>query len=306
MNTQKFIKQLKLEVDDLRYSFKETDDSFELSIGDKSLSLLKADSSFKCKPNDWMAEKHLGGNIHEPGLVATLSLLSKLLDEKVVFYDLGALFAYHSDIANMFFENIEVVTVEGNPHSHECINRQTARFNNFRNLNAVIGKIKSKDRYTIQGFHFNNISKPGIEKTYFDKFKAVARTILRLIRLRKVYEIETIVIPDLFKYNPENDREIFKIDTEGYQSIFLPPHVKTLCERNAIVLMELDNPMKMLQFDSTNDDMVQPFIKAGYRAVWINHRNACGIRELQSIDSATDKNSLVILLPENFLRSENS
>ena len=73
-------------------------------------------------------------------------------------------------------------------------------------------------------------------------------------------KLETITLLDLFEFNKQQKAiEIFKFDTEGYQSVFIPPFIDELCERAPICLLEMDNPEQLLKFNSTNDKILQLF-----------------------------------------------
>ena len=107
-------------------------------------------------------------------------------------------------------------------------------------------------------------------------------------------------MPTIFEFNIQNKREIIKIDTEGYQAIFLPPFVKNICERKAIVLMELDSPDKISQFGTNNNNLIQNFVENKYSVYWLDHRLGNQILKINKINKKQDKNSLVILFPEDF------
>ena len=100
----------------------------------------------------------------------------------------------------------------------------------------------------------------------------------------------------------ENEIEIIKIDTEGHQAIFLPQSIENLISRNAIVLLELDDPVLMESFNSSNNQLVKPFVDNGYHAFWTQHRDKnSDVIQINEIQSDYDCNSLVTLIPQKFI-----
>ena len=96
--------------------------------------------------------------------------------------------------------------------------------------------------------------------------------------------------------------EILKIDTEGHQAIFLPSSTANLISRNAILLLELDDPKLMKSFNSSNSELVKPFLENGYNAYWTLHRDKNSqVEKISDIKDIYDCNSLVTLIPKKFI-----
>ena len=94
------------------------------------------DNGFQ-RPDRWIARKHEDGNIHEPGMISALVFLSaRLAGQKVVFFDLGALFGYFSFAAHALFDPVEVHCVEANPNSAAIIEAGIARVRARHELNG--------------------------------------------------------------------------------------------------------------------------------------------------------------------------
>ena len=300
-----FQKILEKEFTNLSYDFCEERDYFQLTVNKKTVRFKKIESDFIIKPNHWLRQKHENSNIHEPGLISVLSLLSKYFNEHVVFYDVGALFAYHSLIFDKLFDKNKIITVEGNPLSNQYIEKVSRGNKNIKAVNAVLGLKESTDNYYVAGFHFfEHIT---IKFRLALIFKNLVKTILNLIgkkyTLIKVYQftLKTITIKSLFKYNKKSSREIFKFDTEGFQSVFLPPYVSTIAERGAIVLLELDHPKTMKRFGISNNEILQKFLNQGYNAYWLDHRQPSVVDRVTKIDFDRNRNSLLVLLPDDVL-----
>jgi len=292
MNNQSFVEALKQEINQLSYNFKDDGPFFKLTINEHDIAFKKVQSDFRVKPNNWMRRKHKDNQIHEPGLVATIYLLSKIIDKDITFFDVGALFGYHSMIANSFFSNCHCVTIEGNPLSNQCIQEITSSINNITNINCVIGSKKFSTRYLIDGFRF--IPSDEGQRNFSETVSSNLPE----------FQIETVTLKDIFSNNKNGNQEIYKIDTEGHQCTFIPPFADDLCSRNAILLMELDRPQRMSEFGKTNQDVLDPFFKNGYTGFWLDHRTVnTKVKEFKSIDSEMDKNSLAIMIPPKYLDS---
>ena len=117
--------------------------------------------------------------------------------------------------------------------------------------------------------------------------------------IEKIYSktIESIMLP----YS-EDIIEIIKIDTEGHQAIFLPSSTKDLIRRDAIVLLELDDPSLMKSFGSSNAELIDPFLNNNYSAFWTQHRDkASEVKKILKLEDKFDCNSLVTLIPQKFI-----
>ena len=310
MEKDTFQSYLKEEIKNLRYNFTETDSEFCLTLNDKKIKFLKTSEINSFSPNRWLRAVHQNGKIHEPGLIATFFLLRKILEkESVIFYDIGALFGYHSFIFFSIFNESQVIAIEGNPISAEYIEINSKENDRFKVVNRVMGLDTKLSGFFINGFNFKECNQL---KSYFlgfklflkNKIKITLNTFLRknfILQNWKFLRLKSINIPTIFDFNTENKREIIKIDTEGYQAIFLPPFVENICERKAIVLMELDSPDKISQFGTSNNNLIQNFLENKYSAYWLDHRLGNEILKINKINKKQDKNSLVILFPEDFL-----
>ncbi len=294
------------EISTLQYSFKNTKNFFELKVNQQLIKFEKDKGKLNSHYNNWFNFHHKEGKIHEKGMIAIIIALSKFFDnQKVVFYDIGALYGYHSIIANNFFKNIEVNTVEGNPISHKKLKSKTSNYLNFKNYNFVIGDTPETNFYSIIGYSFYkcNFFKACIKNTTI-MLKNLLKLILnifnfnlRINRIPRIFKLSTITLENLLRKKDEDKIEILKIDTEGYQAEFLPPYARFLSERKAILLIELDNKDIMASRGMSNNELVKIFLKLSYKAIWIDHRTGKGTSIIKSIKKNQDKNSLVILVP---------
>lgn len=292
----------------LSHTFAENEDGFVLTVNGRSIEFRKSDSSFQVKPNAWLRRQHSDNSIHEPGLVATLDLLGEMIDRKVIFYDVGALFGYFSLLALQMFKDVTCVAVEGNPYSSRCIREISQEPHSLEIMNVVLGKEQSQDRYLIDGFHFiPESSMLGRRKALSARIKNAGKQFANMFggnsetHNLESHAIETRALPSLFRHNTTDALEIYKFDTEGYQAVFLPPFIDELCDRRPIVLLETDAPDKMARFGSSNDALLQMFLKRGYQAVWMDHRNGGDAEVVSAILPEHDKNALCVLLPDELI-----
>ena len=170
--------------------------------------------------------------------------------------------------------------------------------------------IKSeKNYYYISGFNFLKCKKISY---YFRiiilKIKNKLKSYLNIFMKKKYIlefgsyvELSSIKLDDLFKYNNESRLEIFKIDTEGYQGIFLPPYIKRLSQRKAIILLELDSPEKMLKFATSNSNILNKFKEHNYSIYWLDHRSFNKASKINRLEESQDRNSLAILIPKEMV-----
>lgn len=256
----------------------------ELRLGDAVIRFPHAKTGASLEPEDWLNIVSGEENLHEPGLVAWILALGKFLSEKQVrFYDLGAAYGYFTAIANVAFDNADVVAVEPNASLANYIG-MLARNNDIDRLqieNILLSDTAGQTEFDVrnflyfpagqgrsEGFHRECVSSSTLEAVLADRDEA---------------------------------QEIFKIDTEGWQARFLPPAANLLIEREAIILLEFDAPEKIGLFGATNADVVEPFAEAGYRLFWCDHRDpAFEVIELDGFDPEHERNALVAMLPPDF------
>ena len=299
-----FVDEIESEIESLTWDFNELKDKFKLTVNSSSITFLKCDSEFDVKPNEWIKSAHHSGKIHEPGMVAVLSFLSKKLKKKVIFYDIGALFGYFSSIVKAMFPNSRIVLIEGNPLSCKCIKKISPQLSSDDILNVVLGDEERFTNYLVSGFTFIDTQK----KIRAEKFRVWTRNIIKALlklvgkkyKMRKVYSynIKQETIPNIFKEQKSSQVEIFKLDAEGNQCRFLPPFINELCSRNPIVLLEMDSSNKMVNFNMTNDEILQLFLDRGYVCYWLNHRAPSKVKRVFKITKEEDFNSLLVLLPK--------
>ena len=304
------------EVATLDYQFKSLDDNYELRLHKKRILFSKGNTEFSVSPNEWFEDRHKNGNIHEPGLVGWLVALSKVFGaSSVKFYDVGALFSYHSFIAEKLFENLEIIAVEGNPISAKFIQTSIKELDlkNIKVDNIVLGKHNGKNTYLVNNFHFFIFNSfKGLRTVSSILFKNLIKSLVNLVGKRfdvvmpLIKEIPSKTLLSLIDTHKPRQIEIFKIDTEGYQAVFLPPAIDPLCDRSAIFLLELDDPKEMEKFGTTNNELVSPFLEQGYSAYWMDHRKrGCKTHQIERLELKHDKNSLLVLMPKRFTFNQN-
>ena len=299
-----FVDEIEAEFDALTWHFNELKDEFKLNVNSNSITFLKCESDFDVKPNEWIKNAHHSGKIHEPGMVAVLSFLSKKLKKKVIFYDIGALFGYFSSIVKAMLPNSRIILIEGNPLSCKCIKKISPQLSSDEILNVVIGDEERITNYLVSGFTFihmqNKIRAEKFSVWIRNKIKALLNLFGKKYQMRKVhsYNIKQVTIPNIFKEKKSSQVEIFKVDAEGNQCRFLPPFINEFCSRNPIVLLEMEKSKLMADFGMTNDDILQLFLNRGYVGYWLNHRAPSKVKRVFKITKEEDFNSLLVLLPK--------
>jgi len=278
--------------------------TLSIKVGDTGVAAIpfRVDESPVCSgPSQWLMRKNSEGAVHEPGLIAALIWLSEQLQsQSVTFYDIGALYGYYAFIARGLIDSLRVVAVEGNPDSATYIELNAKNYAKFSVVAKVLGNEERRERYLVKGFRFIPSGSP---KFFVYWLRLQLKRCVNAFRKHprpmtiKSFELETTTLVNILEPSSESDIEILKIDAEGYQAVFLPPAVETLCERSAIVLMELDHPEQMKQFQTTNQSLVSPFIEQGYTALWMDHRDASEVTVVTEISGDLDRNSMVVLIP---------
>ena len=107
----------------LSISYQEDQDFHRIAVNDYSISFpTNVEGNGFVEPDHWIKTKHQGGKIHEPGMVAWLLALRELVGEqRVVFFDVGALYGYFSILSQSIFPIANTVCVEANPRSCHAI-----------------------------------------------------------------------------------------------------------------------------------------------------------------------------------------
>lgn len=309
MQPSEFTQKLQSSIDELEWKFAEEQDQFILTINSNSVAFNKCVSGFDVEPNEWLRTKHNSKDIHEPGMVATLVFLSTLFKDRIIFYDVGALFGYFSIIAKTFFRDCKCVLVEGNPLSSRCIPKLAAGLEGMMVKNVLVGSNNITKNYWIDSFNFFEVPNNPIWQKFKFATKNGLKRIINLfgakkkIRIFHTYKIQQVTFPEIFNNSREPTFEIFKLDTEGYQSVFLPPHIDEFCDRKPIILMEFDHPHMMANFGTTNDKMLQLFIDRNYLAFWMNHRRPGVVEQISEVKPEHDMNSLCVLLPRSLIET---
>ena len=304
MSDNFFIDGIEEELKALKWQFKELDREFELTINSVSVNLLKCDSEFSVKPNEWFIAKHQDGKIHEPGTIAVLSFLSKTIQSQVMFYDVGALFGYFSLIIKAMLPSSRILLVEGNPTSCACIRKISPQLSKDEIANIVLGDQERNTNFLIDGFNFiegkNQIRTARVRIWGKNIIKRFFNLFGKRYQIQRCYsaQIKQEILPNVFREQEPRCVEIFKLDTEGNQCRFLPPFIDEFCSRKPIVLLEMDNSETMAKFGFTNDQLLQLFLDRNYIAYWMNHRKPTEVKRIFQITKAEDFNSLLLLLPQ--------
>ena len=125
---------------DIKHSINITQDQYSININGFNIRFLKDRNNFIISPDKWIEEKINNEKIHEPRMINWLFAFSEVFkSKKIIFYDIGALFGFHSFIFSKISDYSKIIAVEGNPLSAEYINKnvttRTERF--FFNLSSI-------------------------------------------------------------------------------------------------------------------------------------------------------------------------
>lgn len=307
MKKCEFSRLLEEHISSLKYSFEEYEKHFILTINGKAVKFQKSSSDGQFKPDSWLRKKHAEQKIHEPGLLATWVLFSKLIDRDVNFFDIGSLFGYHSNIFSSFLRNSTCTLIEGNPITLS-VSKKILVGKEFEFINSVVGEDKSSRWFFVDVYNFfPAISFRAIKTKVLIAIKNSIKMVLRffgkkhtIYLYRHFFFIPTISIPTLVSPN-DNKQIIIKVDAEGHQFKFLLPHVEYLKENNCVVLIELDEPEKMRTLGGTNRELIETLDDAGFSVFWLDHRNPSKVTYVERFYPWMDKNSLAICVPEEIL-----
>ena len=297
---------------DIKHSINFSEDQYLLNINGIDIKFLKDKNNFIVSPDKWIEEKISNEKIHEPRMVSWLFAFSEVFkSKKIRFYDIGALFGFHSFIFSKISDYSKIITVEGNPLSAQYIkkNVEKNKLQDFDVINCVVDKENKEKIFLIDAFSFQLSKKNRFKYLIKKNIKFLLSSILNYLNFKvkfsekkiieKIYSktIESIMLP----YS-EDIIEIIKIDTEGHQAIFLPSSTKNLIRRDAIVLLELDDPSLMKSFGSSNAELIDPFLNNNYSAFWTQHRDkASEVKKILKFEDKFDCNSLVTLIPQKFI-----
>lgn len=258
------------------------------------------------QPREWLMNEHKNNTVHEPGLVKILFILAEIFkNQEVRFIDIGALYGYFSVLASKIFKNVEVLSVEANPYSCEYINNIITKdkIKTHQIINTFVASEDTKNRITyICGYKF--LSK--IEY-FIVMFKNLIKYLINLHKKKyDIFKPEKIFLRNsslisLMKKN-KNQIDVLKIDTEGYQALFLPSSTQYLIKNNVIILLEFDDVNTLKKYNSNNKKLCEPFLKQGYKLYWLNHRaNTNKLEEKISVDVSMEINSLGLLIPSQYI-----
>lgn len=259
-------------------AFLEFDMHGELTIAGRCISFpwLRLDRDLQ--PREWFAGKLGQGSLHEPRLIDWLVELAGRSRGPIRFYDIGALFGFHTAIASAVFDEVEIVAVEPDPDASRYV-ESLGKANGIADLTVrqcLLGGQSGQAPYRAEGFLWveDDAGSP--------------------VEVRTLHDI-------LLRPDPAFT-EILKIDAEGHQALFLSPAGEELIRREAILLLELDRPEKLAEFGTTNAAILQPFLDAGYRLGWCDHRDPVSrVEWLDSLEQRHERNSLAVLLPPGAL-----
>ena len=236
----------------------------------------------------WIAMKHRDGAIHEPGMIAALSVLAEERPSTRTILDIGALYGYVSLVARSLFEAAEVHAFEVNPKSFQAL------VNNIEANRSTFGD-------SIHPHHcaLSDVSEPHaalrIHRMSVESLSAGTS----VGEKGRDYEIDVWSLDDYCRAHGLAP-DLIKLDVEGYQARIVPGAREVIGRTRPVILMEFDAPGAANDFGVTNREVIAPLLDDGYRLIWGRHRRTDQPFRVLAADELTDEhevNSLGILVP---------
>ncbi|WP_164931233.1 FkbM family methyltransferase [Erythrobacter sp. HKB08] len=253
----------------------------ELAIAGRTYRIPWLETGAPIEPADWYVLRHDEASLHEPGMIAAIARLTGIAGERPVrFVDIGAAYGYFGLVADALFEDVSVIAVEASQALATYCETLFGmnRLERVQVVNTLLSDRTGAASLAQRNFSYLPQGAPapeGYADTQVDQ-----RTLLQVL--------------------PEADGrlDVLKIDSEGWQARFLPPATDELVRRGAAILLECDSPEKLAPFASTNGEIVAPFLDAGYRLLWCDHRKPdFTVETLAAMGPGQERNGLAILLP---------
>lgn len=308
MDPLEFRDALQAKVKELVFSWEAKSSFFSLTVGHTEVFFNRVKSSGRFDPEVWFQRKHESGMIHEPGLIATWVVLAEMFKERTLFFDIGALFGYHSAVFSELHEDCVCVLVEGNQESLCTAKKVNEGRDNFSYVCAVVGTDVSEAYFFVDTYNFYPlIGSRAFISISIGIFKDIIKFCLKKLKFRKRYnfsvigncrKIKTTTLTELLSSVPTESQIVVKIDSEGHQSEFLRGKLEELFSKRVVVCLELDRPSKMREFHSSNKVIVDALITQGFSVLWLDHREPKDVILVQEFKDFMDRNSLVVALPD--------
>ncbi len=276
-------------MDTLSFSFAEGERSHSLTLEGKDPIRFPLDAGGDVQGGSaaWVAKKHAGGQIHEPGMIAALLAISDHRPDVRTILDIGALYGYVSLVAGALFPGAGVHAFEANPGSFHalCRNIEANRPAAAHAAQAHLCVLSdASQRSTPLRIHWMQVADPN----------GAAGS-----GPGRVVELDVWSLDDYCR-DEGLSPDLIKIDVEGYQAKIVPGAAATISRTRPIILLEFDSPRSVNYFGMTNRDVVAPLLRDGYQLVWGQHRSTDVPFRTLELDDLTDEhemNSLGILVP---------
>jgi len=287
---------LNQELQNLTWNYFESEGNQYVEVNDTVLMVFDKSASGNAKmgSKNWLANKHMDGQIHEPATVAAFVAMKTLFQEKInVVYDIGALYGYFSVMSAALFPGSEVLAFEMNPRSHDALTKnielnEQMFHRNIHPVNVGLSDVSALSLpVVIDGFILNEKS---------DNGQATADDHTNVI---------DILTMDHYTKMSGKKPDLIKLDVEGYQTKIIPGGLDTIATSKPAVIMEFDHISRMNEMQSNNREIANYFFDLGYHCWWIgDQRNGRGeFIKIQSsdIDMSKEINSLAVFVHNDWL-----
>ena len=259
--------------------------------------------------DDWIKSAHTSYNFHEPGMLEALIFIKEKGFKIRSILDIGSLYGYFSKICESLFDDAKIYAIEPNYDSYKIL-VESSKYNKNNNNNIecefmAISDLDQSNYKIFYGFDFLSLS---FKNIFIFSVKNFVKFLLRKSNspFLKIWKLKE----ESLKYFCENRNispDLIKIDVEGRQAKIIPPAYKFIFETKPIILLEFDSLEKLNIFDTSNQKIVEPLLKNGYKLFWGDHRKiGCEFEEvtLEDLNQKkinVEKDGLGILLPQTFL-----
>ena len=306
-NSSDFRNALLDKINQLNYDWKEYDAYYKLTIGSYEVCFNRVRTLGRFDPERWLKSKHEDNKIHEPGLIATWIFLTEYLNQPIYFYDIGALFGYHSAIFSKLNNDCRCVLVDGNSDSLDNAKKVNDQCNNFSFVNAVVGDKVAKSYFLVDSYNFYPLfCMTALKKFLIGICKDPVKYILKSLKFREKFNfsvignirsIQTTTLEDLIKLSPSGFTSLVKIDAEGHQSQFLTGRIGKFFANKVVICLELDSAKNMDKFGGSNKEIVNELLVEGYEVFWLDHRKPSDVVIVNKFENFMNRNSLIVAIP---------
>jgi FkbM family methyltransferase len=289
-NSDDFCVRINARLADLSYTFRGDEVAHTLAIaeGQEVRFPHSAGGRVLGGSSSWIAREHRDGDLHEPGMIATLVTLAANHPEIRTVLDVGALYGYVALVARSLFRQAEVHAFEANPRSFSAL------VNNIdANRDAFGDSVRA---------HHCALSDESVRQAlvWVHGMRLTPCTGGQPVREKgSDFQVDMVTLDDFCREHALSP-DLIKLDVEGYQAKIIPGALEVISRHRPVVLIEFDRPEFLNKFGVANREVIRPLMEDGYRLVWGMHRAwdpTFRVLEWSDLTDCHEMNSLGILVP---------